>query len=248
MSLDERELVPAAKSSPSSRATVSPRAEASRATPAPVIPPPTMTRSNLVASSSSSRAPRDEGVSVGGVRWRSRHTDCLVAIAFLGYGRCVTVLLIVLAVLAVLAAATVGGARYALGRRNRVVQGVKSPAPLLWLTSGRREAKLHRRLRQCGRRLALVPPADDVADIITRLRVELAELDAHLVVISRRPSAVRRADRGAVTDQIKQLEALVRRVEERTRDERVSLDELDERLDLLEAADNELTELLPPEN
>ena len=65
---------------------------------------------------------------------------------------------------------------------------MKSPAPLGWLTSGRREAKLHRRLRSSGQRLELIPPTDDVADIVTRLRVELVELDAHLVTVARRPS------------------------------------------------------------
>ena len=158
-----------------------------------------------------------------------------------------TVLLILLAVVVVLFAAAAGGTRYALGRKNRVIAGVKSPAPLGWLTSGRREAKLHRRLRRSGRRLAIVPPTDDVADIITRLRIELVELDQYLVTVSRRPSEARRSDRKAVVERVEQIESLVRRVEERTRDDLVSLSDLNERLDMLEAADDELTELSPPD-
>ena len=85
--------------------------------------------------------------------------------------------------------------RIAMGRRNRVVSGVPSPAPLSWLASSRREAVLHRKLRSAGRRLELVPRSDDVADVIERLQVELTDLDAHLVTVSRRPTKVRRADR-----------------------------------------------------
>lgn len=135
----------------------------------------------------------------------------------------------------------------ALRRRNQVVAGVTSPAPLKWLTSGRREAKLHRRLRASGRRLALVPATDDVSDIIARLRVELVELDSYLVVVSRRPTPTRRADRRLVEERVRDIEDLVRRVEERTRTELVGLGELHERLDLLEAADDELNQLGPAE-
>src|SRR5262249_34841249 len=54
MSLDETLLVPEAKSPLSIRATRRPRSTASRATPAPVMPPPRMIRSNRPASSASS--------------------------------------------------------------------------------------------------------------------------------------------------------------------------------------------------
>lgn len=135
--------------------------------------------------------------------------------------------------------------RIAMGRRNRVVSGVPSPAPLSWLASSRREAVLHRKLRSAGRRLELVPHSDDVADVIERLQVELTDLDAHLVTVSRRPTKVRRADRRDIADQVAVAEDLVRRVEERSRDEAGSLGELADRLDLLEAADDELRGLGP---
>jgi hypothetical protein len=160
----------------------------------------------------------------------------------------VDILLTVLFVIVALGAGTAFGLRYALQRRNRVLAGVKSPAPLSWLSSGRREARFHRRLRASGRRLSLVPPTDDVADIITRLQIELVELDAYLVTVARRHSSTRRADRPQISERVEQIEELVRRVEERSRNEQVSLDDLSERLDLLEAADEELNELGPTEH
>lgn len=156
-----------------------------------------------------------------------------------------------LAISAVFLLAVVGtalGIRLMLNRRNRVVAGVKSPAPLSWLSSSRKEAKLHRRLGRAARRLALVPPTDDVADVITRLRIELVELDGHLVTVARRPTPARRADRTVIQERVERIEALVRRVEERSRTEVVSLDELTERLDLLDAADSELNELGPTDH
>jgi hypothetical protein len=158
---------------------------------------------------------------------------------------------ILLAISAVFLLAVVGtalGIRLMLNRRNRVVAGVKSPAPLSWLSSSRKEAKLHRRLGRAARRLALVPPTDDVADVITRLRIELVELDGHLVTVARRPTPARRADRTVIQERVERIEALVRRVEERSRTEVVSLDELTERLDLLDAADSELNELGPTDH
>jgi hypothetical protein len=157
----------------------------------------------------------------------------------------VWIAVIALLVVVAVVAGSALGARYALQRRNRVITTVKSPVPLGWLTSNRREARIHRRLRTSGRRLELVPPTDDVADIITRLRIELVELDAYLVTVARRPSKARRADRPQLYERVEQIEELVHRVEERSRAELVSLDELSERLDLLEAADEELNELGP---
>ena len=158
-----------------------------------------------------------------------------------------TVLLIVLAIVIVVAGSALT-ARQALRRRNRVIAGVVSPVPLSWLTSNRREARIHRRLQANGRRLELVAPTDDVSDILTRLRIELVELDAHLVTVARRPSRERRADRPALQARVAQIEDLVRRVEERSRSEPVSLDEISERLDFLEAADAELDQLGPADS
>ncbi|MEM7141946.1 MAG: hypothetical protein AAF548_13035 [Actinomycetota bacterium] len=153
------------------------------------------------------------------------------------------ILLAILGGTVLVGAGALTGATLWLKRRNQVVAGVKSPAPLGWLTSGRREAKLHRRLRASGRRLELVAPTEDVNDIVGRLRIELVELDDYLVTISRRPSSARRADRKVVVERIEAVEQLTRRVEDRSRD-LVSLDELNERLDMLEAADSELDDLI----
>jgi hypothetical protein len=155
----------------------------------------------------------------------------------------VIIALVVISILMVLA--VVIGTRVALGRKNRVVTDVPSPTPISWLTSSRREAKLHRRLRSAGRRLELVPATEGITDVLTRLRIELVELDSHLVTVSRRPTPARRADRREVADRITEVEDLVRRVEERSRNQPGSLTELTERLDLLEAADEELRGLEP---
>ncbi len=153
-----------------------------------------------------------------------------------------TVLLVVLLIVVVATATALAG-RKALRRKNRVIAGVASPAPLTWLTSSRCEARLHRRLQANGHRLALISATDDVEDLVTRLRIELVELDAHLVTVARRPSRERRADRTDLQARVVQVEDLVRRVEERSRSELVSLDELSERLDLLDEADAELDQL-----
>lgn len=155
----------------------------------------------------------------------------------------VIVALVVISILMVLA--VVVATRVALGRRNRVVADVPSPTPISWLTSGRREAKLHRRLRAAGQRLELIPAGEGLTDVITRLRVELVELDAHLVTVSRRPTPARRQDRREVADRITEVEDLVRRVEERSRHQPGPLSEITERLDMLEAADEELRGLEP---
>ena len=90
----------------------------------------------------------------------------------------------------------------------------------------------------------MVPPTEDVAELVSRLQIELVEVDEYLVTVSRRPKQVRREDRKAVEERVEEIESLVRRIEERNRTELLSLDELGERLDLLEAADDELG---PPE-
>ncbi len=154
-------------------------------------------------------------------------------------------LLIVLGVFAALAVLAVAGAQMALNRRNRVVAGTRSPAPASWLASPRPEALLHRRLRSAGRRLELVPASESLADVVIRLRRELIDLDTHLVTVARRPSSNRRNDRREVAGRVAAIEDLVRRVEERSRTQSGSLDELGERLDLLEAADEELRGLEP---
>ena len=153
------------------------------------------------------------------------------------------VVLIVVCMLAMLALAI--GTHATLARRNRVVSDVPSPAPIGWLASSRREAVLHRRLRASGRRLELVASTEGLADLITRLQVELVDLDTHLVTVARRPTASRRLDRAEIAEQVTAVEDLVRRVEERSRNRTVSLDELSERLDLLEAADEEIRGLDP---
>ena len=157
----------------------------------------------------------------------------------------VLAIVVLVAVGVVVLAAVAFATKVALNRRNQVVAGVPSPAPIGWLTSSRREAVIHRRLRAAGRRLELLPPSPALDDIVTRLRVELVEIDSHLVTVSRRPRPVRRADRREIADHVTVIEDLVRRAEERSRADTISLADLAERLDALEAADEELRGLEP---
>lgn len=150
------------------------------------------------------------------------------------------VVLVAVVVLLVMAAL---GARIAVRRANRIVPGVASPVPVRWLVTSRREAVYHRRLRALGRRLDALPATDATAEIRDGIRRELLELDAFLPVVARRPGSARRADRRLVSGRIAEIDLLVRRLEDRARSEPVSLDALRERMDLLEAADDELREL-----
>ncbi|MCP3855771.1 MAG: hypothetical protein GY698_13705 [Actinomycetia bacterium] len=154
-------------------------------------------------------------------------------------------LIIVLGVLAVLAIMAVVGAQMALNRHNRVVSGTRSAAPSSWLASPRPEAQLHRRLRAAGRRLELLAASESLVEVVGRLRSELIEVDTHLVTVSRRPASSRRQDRRELTKQVSEIEDLVRRVEERERSQAGSLNDLSDRLDMLEAADEELRGLGP---
>ena len=65
---EERDEVPLAQSSDSSMATLNPRSAASRATPAPVIPPPTTSRSNRCSNNRCHATAREARPSVGVVR------------------------------------------------------------------------------------------------------------------------------------------------------------------------------------
>ena len=65
MSFDEREVVPAAKSTFSMRAHERPRCARSRATPAPAMPPPTITASKASRSSPVSRPTGPAGEATG---------------------------------------------------------------------------------------------------------------------------------------------------------------------------------------
>ena len=65
MSLDDFDDVPDEKSPASIRATRMPRAAASRATPAPVMPPPMTVRSNDSVRSASRATERTKGRGVG---------------------------------------------------------------------------------------------------------------------------------------------------------------------------------------
>jgi len=111
----------------------------------------------------------------------------------------VTVLLVVIAVILVCWLLMAAASVWALSRRNRVVPGARTGAPLHWVGAPSRAASAHRRLRRAvgGARAALGGmPADaavrgDVASCVSLLERQAIDVDHRLVVAARCPAATR---------------------------------------------------------
>ena len=89
--------------------------------------------------------------------------------------------------------------RWRQSRANRVSPAVKSPAPIRWLGSWSRPARLHRRLRAAVVLIHLSPsprtreaPSLSVDALRRDLEYQAVELDQHLVVAARHPRTYRR--------------------------------------------------------
>jgi hypothetical protein len=154
--------------------------------------------------------------------------------------------------------------RWRLQRRNRVSPAVKSPAPLTWLWAPSSPARLHRRLQGAVADIHLAPsrrsphggPAS-VDDMRRELEYQAVELDHHLVIAARHPRRQRRSLVRTLEEQVGEVEALSLRLShlsERpdgtpasgwdvTRQPPEVLSELSRQLDLLDAAQAELTEI-----
>ena len=152
--------------------------------------------------------------------------------------------------------------RWRLGRANRVSPAVKSPAPLLWLWTPMRAARLHRRLRTAVALIHLSPsprtrqaPSLSVDELRRELEYQAVELDHHLVIVSRHPrgqrSSLVRSLQAQVTE-IEQLSVRLSRLSSRpegtprsgwdvTREPPDVLAEIARQLDVLDAAQDELT-------
>ncbi len=140
----------------------------------------------------------------------------------------------------------------ALHRANRVVAGRRSPAPLGWLWSWRRAARMHRRLRRAVQNAdaaiapltATVTPLHDVA---ADLSGRAAVVDDRLVAASRLPAYAGRPQLTALAVQVRDLEGTAQRLRQLSSQWQLSLDravaattvappDLAERLDAVEAA------------
>jgi hypothetical protein len=135
--------------------------------------------------------------------------------------------------------------------RNRVVLSVRTPAPLRWLASPRRAARLHRRLRAAvaGAHLAQLHRETvslGIDDVIAELSLRAVELDRQLVVCDGAPSASRRRMLRELAAEVGEVEALTERTIRLARawsGDRPSergLGPVRDRLDALEAAVREL--------
>ena len=145
-----------------------------------------------------------------------------------------------------------------LRRRNRVVPDVASTAPLRWLTSPGKGARLHRRLRAAIATTRSAARRDRdagstegaVAAIAAGLQRHAAALDRHIVVAAAAPRSQRRELLGALRPQVDQLEQLSARLARHVATTEVEvprlahhplpLDDLEERLDALEDAREEV--------
>ena len=163
------------------------------------------------------------------------------------------------AVTVALGSIALGLALWRLGRRNRLHPTVPTHAPVTWLVSPARPARLHRRLQAAvatatyrapgrGRRKV---PTTSVDELVQELIREAAAVDQQLVVAARAPWRVRVRLLGVCTPQVAQLERLAARlavlVSASARPggapAAVAITALEERLDALEAARQEIADL-----
>jgi len=153
--------------------------------------------------------------------------------------------------------------RWRLGRANRVSPAVKSPAPLLWLWTPMRAARLHRRLRTAVALIHLSPsprtrqaPSLSVDELRRELEYQAVELDQHLVIAVRHPRSHRRGLLASLDVQVGEVERLALRLSNMSRPTGTPssgwagpvtppevLERMSEQLDLLDAAQLELTEI-----
>lgn len=168
------------------------------------------------------------------------------------------VLLVIATILVLVPLVSVALIARSLDRQNRVSPQVPSPAPLGWLASPARGARLHRRLRDVVttlRHLAPAageaPPTLSVAHTGADLERHAVTLDGWLVWTRRAPSRVRRRHYDEIERQVRQIETLTLRLTRLEPDNgrpapapeaRDALTEIAEQIDHLEAAHAEVCE------
>jgi hypothetical protein len=165
--------------------------------------------------------------------------------------------LITCAVLALLAFMVL---RWRLHRSNRVSPAMKSPAPILWLWSPSQPARLHRRLRAATHEIHLAPahkragPSLSVDELRRELEYQAVELDHHVVAAAHHPRSYRRSLLRQLDGQVTEVERLSVRLSRLTRPAGTPasgwdaqspevLERISRQLDLLDQAQDELTEI-----
>jgi hypothetical protein len=155
--------------------------------------------------------------------------------------------------------------RWRLSRSNRVSPAIKSPAPLRWLWSPTRAARLHRRPGAAVALIHLAPsrrvrdsqaPSLSVDELRRELEYQAVELDQHLVVAAHHPRSHRRGLLRSLDLQVVEIENLAVRLSSMVRPEGApasgwarpeatpeALERIGTQLDLLDAAQNELSQI-----
>lgn len=173
-------------------------------------------------------------------------------------GELLVVLVVLVAMLVLVPLVAVALLARSLDRRNRVSPEAPSPAPLSWLGSPARGARLHRRLRDAvvtlrhlPRPEGEAPPTLSVAQGADDLERHAVSLDGWLVWTRRAPSRVRRRQYDEIERQVREIESLALRLTRlapaghrpapapETRD---ALGEIADQIDHLEAAHAEVLE------
>lgn len=166
-------------------------------------------------------------------------------------------LLIIVVVWLVMLSIAAGTAVWTMRRANEVVKGTRSPAPVLWLWSPSKPARLHRRLRHVFTWDSPERPKVH-GELWDELEAEAVRLDADIASLTRAPRPVRRRAHAAMAPRVEYLANLAARIrrleadataprgfEEAEATEPTPTDglvELDERIANLESAHNELSD------
>jgi hypothetical protein len=143
-----------------------------------------------------------------------------------------------------------------LKKKNRVSPGVKTTAPLTWLGSPSRSARLHRRLRTAVTTIRAIPAQG--ADTTGSRKQVCLELEQHAVALdewlrwtSQAPGRVRRAHYDEIDRQAGQIESLAIRLSQMTpaapgprhaAERRDALADISSQIDILEEAHREVVE------
>jgi hypothetical protein len=153
--------------------------------------------------------------------------------------------------------------RWRMARSNRVSPAVRSAAPLRWLWSVTKAARLHRRLRTAVALIHLAPSRRaergergvslSVDELRRDLEYQAVQLDQHLVVASRHPRSHRRGLLANLEVQVTEVELLSMRLSSMSRPEGIPssgwqatpappevFERISAQLDLLDAAQDEL--------
>jgi hypothetical protein len=167
-------------------------------------------------------------------------------------------LMMMLGALLSLCGASVGVALMvrAVAIRNRVHPAIETGAPLSWGYSLRAEARLHRRLQRAVLPLHRPaphhrPPDDATAELVDVLVGQAVAMDRELLAIARLAGVPRRNQLRRLRAEVRQLELLSWRLQHQRAvvrssgpggetERRAALDDLRERLDLLDHAHAEL--------